>query len=443
MGSTRELKRELGKKELFGIASGQIIGAGIFALVGTGIAMTGRSVSFAFILSAVWVVLLSIPWVFIGSTLRLRGGEYTQSALLLNEKIAGIFIVIYLIRNLQPTVYILAFTNYFTSLFPNTNSMVVSIILATLFFGINVFPTKIVSRVQNVLVLLLTLALTVFIIKGFPNIQPGYFKQPGFLTSGVTGLLKASAFLTFSTLGAMSVFQLSGEAKNPKVDIPFVLISSTLAVGVLYALVSSVAAGVLPVSEVAGENLTIVAKSILSNPLYLFFIIGGALGALTSSLNATIAWVTKPILQACEDGWFPRKLAYLHPKYKTPVYLIGLFYLITIIPIILHADITQVTSSVLILRYLTMIATALATMRLPKLFPEQWSKSPFKISQTLLNMFCIISTIVLLIQVYFNLKGLDIKVFIMNGALLLICIVYALWRYKSGYVKMTVSYEDD
>lgn len=443
MGSTKQLKRELGKKELFGIATGQIIGAGIMALVGTGIAMTGRSVSIAFVLSAVWVILLSIPWIFISSTIRLRGGEYTQSALLLNEKIAGMFVVIYLIRNLQPTVYILAFTDYFTTLFPNTNGMAVSLILATIFFGINIFPTKMVSKVQNILVLILAVALTIFVVKGVPQIQPGYFSQPGFLTSGLSGLLSASAFLTFSTLGAMSVFQLSGEAKNPKVDIPFVLIASTLTVGVLYALVSSVAAGVLPVSEVAGENLTVVAQKILSNPMYLFFIIGGALGALTSSLNATIAWVTKPILQACEDGWFPKKLAYLHPKYKTPVYLIGVFYLITITPIIFKLDITQVTSSVLILRYLTMIVTSLATMRLPKLFPEQWAKSPFKTSQTTLNMLCIMSTIVLIIQVYFNLQGLDRGVFITNGVLLVLCILYALWRHKSGYVNMTVSHEDD
>ena len=41
--STKELKRELGKKELLGVALGQVIGAGIMALVGYGIAMTGKS----------------------------------------------------------------------------------------------------------------------------------------------------------------------------------------------------------------------------------------------------------------------------------------------------------------------------------------------------------------------------------------------------------------
>lgn len=47
-----QLRRELGKKELFGIAIGQLTGAGVMVLIGYGIAMTGRSVSLAMVLCA-------------------------------------------------------------------------------------------------------------------------------------------------------------------------------------------------------------------------------------------------------------------------------------------------------------------------------------------------------------------------------------------------------
>lgn len=441
--STKDLKRELGKKELFGIAIGQVIGAGIMALVGIGIGMTGRSVNLAFVLSAVWVILLSVPWIFISSTVRLRGGEYTQAAVLLGEKFAGVYIVIYAVRNLQTAVYTLAFTDYFLSLFPGFNAKVVAIIVATIFFVLNIFPTKSIATVQNAIVVVLAVALTAFIVYGMPQVQPGYFSQPGFFTSGISGFLSASAFLTFATFGANSIFQLSGEAKNPTVDIPFVLIVSTLFVAVLYGLVATVAAGVLPLDVVANENLTHVAEVILSKPLYLFFIVGGALGALASSLNATIAWVTKPLLQACEDGWFPKKFAKLHPKYKTPVYLIGFYYIITIIPILVGIDMGQITNSVLVLMYLMMIATSLATMKLPKIFPEQWKKSPFNIPQSLLNVLCVISAIVLVIQVYYNMLELSKGVLIANIVILVVSIAYALYRQKSGAVNMTISYEDD
>lgn len=441
--STKDLKRELGKGELFGIAIGQVIGAGIMALVGLGIGMTGRSVNLAFVLSAVWVVLLSIPWIFISSCVRLRGGEYTQAAVLCGEKFAGIYIVIYLVRNLQMSVYTLSFADYFLELVPGVNSLLVCIVVATIFFGLNVFPTKFMAKIQNVIVIFLAVALASFVVMGMPQVQPGYFEQPGFITHGTMGLLSASAFLTFATFGANSIFQLSGECKNPKTDIPFVLIAATLAVAVLYALVGTVAAGVLPVEEVANQNLGMVARKILSHPMYLFFIIGGALGALASSLNATIAWVTKPLMQACEDGWFPKKLAYLHPKYKTPVVLIGIYYVITIIPIIVGINMEQITNSVLVIMYLCMMVTSIATMRLPKLFPEQWAASPFKCSQGMLNVLCIISTIVLAIQVYFNAENLSKGLLLTNIVLLGAAITYALLRYKSGKVKMDISYEDD
>lgn len=441
--STKDLKRELGKKELFGIAIGQVIGAGVMALVGFGIGMTGRSVNLAMVLSAVWVVLLSIPWIFISSCVRLRGGEYTQAAVLCGEKFAGIYIAIYLVRNLQMAVYTLSFTSYFVSLIPGANRLVVSLIVATMFFGLNIFPTKIMATIQNVIVVVLCLALAAFIAFGMPQIQPGYFSQPGFFTGGASGFLAASAFMTFATFGANSIFQLSGECKNPKKDIPFVLITATMFVAIIYALVASVAAGVLPLEEVAGENLAKVAETILSRPMYLFFIIGGALCALATSLNATIAWVTKPLLQACDDGWFPKKLAYLHPKHKTPVVLIGIYYVLTVIPIVANIDMDLITNSVLICMYLCMMATSIATIRLPKLFPEQWEKSPFKCGQGMLTVLCIIATVVLAVQVYFNATMLSPQLLLVNVVLLVAAVTYALLRHRTGKVKMTISYEDD
>lgn len=441
--STTQLRRELGKKELFGIAIGQVIGAGVMVLVGYGIAMTGRSVSLAMVLSAIWVVLLSIPWIFISSCVRLRGGEYTQAAVLCGERFAGIYIAIYLVRNLQMAVYTLSFTSYFVSLVPGANGLAVSLVVATIFFGLNIFPTKFMAGVQNVMVIVLCLALGAFIVYGVPQIQPGYFSQPGLFTHGASGFLAASAFMTFATFGANSIFQLSGECKNPKTDIPFVLIVATLFVAVIYALVASVAAGVLPLQEVAGENLAKVAERILSHRLYLVFIIGGALGALATSLNATIAWVPKPLLQACDDGWFPKSLGYLHPKYKTPVALIGVYYVLTIIPILLRIDMDLITNSVLVCMYLCMMVTSIATMRLPELFPEQWQRSPFKCSQGVLKVLCLVATAVLAVQVYYNAMLLTKPILFANIGLLTAAVTYALARHRSGKVKMVISHEDE
>ena len=56
-----DLNRTLGKKELMGIAIGQIIGAGVMSMMGVAIAMTGRSANLAFMLSAVFTMCTFFP----------------------------------------------------------------------------------------------------------------------------------------------------------------------------------------------------------------------------------------------------------------------------------------------------------------------------------------------------------------------------------------------
>lgn len=76
--STGELKRNLGRMDLVSVAVGQIIGAGIMAMTGTAIGMTGRSVNLAFIIAGFLCILTAIPQLMVGGTARFKGGQYTQ-----------------------------------------------------------------------------------------------------------------------------------------------------------------------------------------------------------------------------------------------------------------------------------------------------------------------------------------------------------------------------
>ncbi len=78
VASTKELKRVLGRKELLSIGIGQTIGSGIFAMVGIGIAMTGRSASISMLIAAIFTIFTNIPLIFVAGTVRLRGG-FTHS----------------------------------------------------------------------------------------------------------------------------------------------------------------------------------------------------------------------------------------------------------------------------------------------------------------------------------------------------------------------------
>lgn len=437
--STKDLKRTLGKKELFSVAVGQIIGAGVFALTGIAIAMTGRSVNIAFMLSAIAMIGLTIPMIFMSSTIRLRGGQYTQAAVFLGKKFAGIYIIIYIVANISLAIYALSFADYFFALVPAIPSKLIAILILTIVFVVNFFGVGKAALLQSIMVVVMAAALALFTGFGMFKIEPGYFQNPGFMTGGISGLLTAMALLTFATGGASVIVNLSAEAKNPKKDIPYVLILSTLVVSGVYALMATVSAGVLPLDDVAGKPLTLVAEEILPNWLYVFFIVGGAMFALTTTLNAQVSWVTKPIMQASVDNWFPRSFAKLHPKYNTPYILLIIFYFIGFIPIVTGLNIEVIANSALILNFVAYFLLGIGLFRIPKLFPEQWKVSTFHVNNFWFYFLNIIGLLVLLLQMSLLTMNLDKNGLIGNGLVLVIALIFGFAR--SGKAKMEDSVE--
>ena len=287
--STKDLARTLGKKELMGIAVGQIIGAGIMSMMGVAIAMTGRSANLAFMLSAVFTMCTFFPSIFITSCIRMRGGMYTQFAIFAGDKWAGYYSVVYFITNMSLAMYALSFAEYALALLPTGGSQkVIALIVGTLFFVLNYFGVDLMAKIQNLLVVVLVLSLTMFAVFGLPHVDlVNYFSNADglFLTDGISGFLTAVAYLGFATGGATVILASSNECKNSAKDIPFVIVVSTCDAALLYGLAATVASGILPVPEVANQPLTLVANIVLPGPVYIFFIACGALFALTTPLN--------------------------------------------------------------------------------------------------------------------------------------------------------------
>ena len=438
--STKQLKQTLGFWDLMSTAIGQIIGAGIMTLLGSAIALTGRSVPFAFLISAILVVGYAIPKILICGAVRARGGEYTMIAMLGGKRMAGIYTVVNTLSNLSLAMYSLSFASYFISLFGFGNEKVIALIVTTVFFVINIIGVDIMAKFQNIIVVMLCIALAMFAVMGIGHVQPDYFEN-GFLTGGIGGLLQAGGLLTFAVGGSTVVANLSAEAKNPTRDIPVVMLVSTLVVAVLYGVIGVVAAGVLPVEQVAGQNLAMVAEYVLSRPMYVFFMTFGAMFALISTLNAQFAWATKPILQGCDDGWLPQSLAYLHPKFKTPVVLLAILYVIAVVCIISGLSISILGNLALIMTTLAVAIICAFTWRLPTICPKGWANSKFKVSTPVLWIIVVFSTACAVFNIWLNVTQLSFGLIVGNVVLLIISIIFA--EVRKDKVDMSPSYEEN
>lgn len=437
--TTAEKNQKLSRADLFSMAIGQIIGVGIMTMTGIAIGFTGRSVNLAYLLAGALTILSAIPQIYIGGTANFPGGQYSQIAVLSGQRLAGVYAFVNLAMTLALSMYTLSFADYFMSLVPGINVKLLSFVVLTALFALHLVGVKQAARLQNILCVVLAVAIGAYIAFGVGHIQADYFAPDQFMTGGVTGFLLASIYLNFACGGATYVVNYSGEAKNPTRDIPFVIIVSTGAIVVLYALMSTIAAGVLPVDQVANQPLSVSAATFMPKSVFTFFVVGGAMFALLTTLNFSIGMCTYPALRACADGWLPKSLAVRNKRFGTPHWILLIFYLIGFLPILFGVDLSTVANSTVILTTAIRGVIAYSAMQLPKKMPELWKQSKFYVSDGKLKAVSIITIVITVISILLLLVSTSPIQICGNCGILLVSAVLAFTRNR--YVKLEANYE--
>ena len=406
------LKKVLGFWDCMGIGIGQIIGSGIMSLTGICIALTGAGTPLAFLLAAVLVICPNIVLAVLGSAVPSTGGMYTYVRDYIGKKTAFFYLALLVVGQLVLAMFAITFATYFCELVPGLadNELaktLVGVAILTLCYVMNLVGVDMAAKLQNVLVAVLVAAMALFILFGLPKVNWDTFTAPhAIMPNGWTGFLTGASLLTFATGGAEFLSELGGEMKNPGRDLPRAMIGSTVIVAVIYAFIGIVAVGVLPVEQVAGESLVQVARAIFPAPLYIFFIVGGGMFAVASTLNATFTWTTKGLLIAAEEGWLPKQAAAIS-KRGTPWILLTVFYIVGLIPIVTGLSletISRLGNGVSLIYVLLPIATGYL---IHKKNPQAMANSPFKMSKPVLYVFTTVALIGYIMAIYFNLSDIQ------------------------------------
>lgn len=438
MGENRDNK--LSRKDLFSMAIGQIIGVGIMTMTGIAIGFTGRSVSLAYIVAGVITVVSAIPQIYIGGTANFIGGQYSQIAVLGNKRLAGVYIYIQIAMSVGISMFTLSFCDYFLSLFAGANVKIVSFILLTLLFGLHLLGIKQAARLQNLLCIVLAVAIAAYIAFGIGHIQPGYFDAPGFLSGGPLGFIMASVYLTFAAGGATFVVNYSAESKNPTKDIPFVIIVSTIAVVAVYAVMATIASGSVPVEQAANMPLSVSAVTFMPSAVFTFFVVGGAMFALLTTLNFNIGMIVYPVLKACDDGWLPKSLAVKNKKFDTAHRILLALYIIALVPILLGININEVANSTVILTSAIRCVICFVALYLPARLTDLWEKSAFHVSNIKLRILSVVGMFLSGVSVVLLLVTTKPAQIICNVCILGAAVVLACFRnnhvvLKAGYTE--------
>lgn len=390
------MSKKLSLLELIIMGVGQIIGAGIMVLLCLAIGITGKGVALSFALAAIIVIIPIIALAALGSAIPNDGGMYSYVRDLLGKSAGFFYVALLVAGQFVLAQYAIGFSNYAKILFPNVNIQILSALVMTFVFIINIMGLKTTMFIQKIVVYILVISLFSFAFFGIFKVTDfkSFTDISQIFPNGFAGFLSASVLVRYALIGGEFLSEFGGNAKNPGKNIPIAIIVSTIFVAILYIFIAIVASGILPLDVVAKNNLAIVAEKILPPYLYYFFIIGGGMFALLSSLNAVFAWATKGIKQAIKDGWLPKWLANENKLFNTPHYLLLIYYLIGMYPIIIGQEIKSISVIGANIGLLFSGFPVVAIMFLKKKRPNEYKNAKFKLPPFLMLIIPIISLII-------------------------------------------------
>jgi amino acid transporter len=211
----------------------------------------------------------------------------------------------------------------------------VSLALAFLWtsVAINMRGVQLVGRVLVPLMVVMFVLGGVVIVAGFlfdqADFAAGLAAAEGATVPSVEAtfswknLLAASAILFSSFIGFDSIAQAGGEAKRPRRNLPLAIGIAVVSVGTFYMLFTAAVYHTVPWAFIAERAQTqdLTAPGLLGyvlEPRWTVLILAGAAIALVNDLPAMLLAVSRLMFAWAEDGVFPRGVARVHERWRTP-----------------------------------------------------------------------------------------------------------------------------
>lgn len=430
-----KLIRSLGYWDLMGIAIGQIIGVGVMSSTGVAIGMTGTGVVLAFLMSPVLVIMCIYPFAILGATAPTTGGPYRYVSRIMGKTPGMLYLLLHITSNMMIATYTLSFASYLVSVVTGLNEHMVAMTVLTAFFLANLTGTKSAAILNKVISVLMIGGLLLFIILGMKRVDFAYIIEPSHLfAQGPFAFVSAVALLSSATSGAQVIAELGGETKDAARTIPKVMISSTFFVGVFYVLIALVACGVLPIEAVANQPLSVVAREFMPTTLFYLFVFGAALGATASTLNATLSWVTKPLLVACDDRMLPGWLGTVS-KRGVPYKLLALFYVIGMLPLACGLDLATIQKFTVANSLLSRLFVCVALYIFAKKHQNVLENSPLKLTRKKAQVIAVSGFIVLCVLSVSLLLNLSMYAALFLGALAVVTVIYTKTYARSAVIE--------
>lgn len=325
-----ELKRKLGLGAALAVAVGTTVGSGIFSSLAEVAGASGSALMLivSFVIGGLIMIPQNLLYAELASAYPEDGGQYTWLKEAGWRPVAFLngWLAFWATDPSTCSVMSLAIANYLAFFIPALSGIGVklaAILLIVAFTALHYRSVEAGARFQAFITSLKLLPFFLLVGVGMFYMHSDLLTTPAAAGApvGLVALLAGVSATTWSYDGAVGACYMAGEVKDPNRTMPRVMIYCIAIVIALYAGLSTIAAGLIPLEELASSDAPI-ALAFSKIP-----VIGPAAGVVTALLAILVitgsvsgATMYQPRLEyaMAKDGLWYSRFAEVHPKYNTP-----------------------------------------------------------------------------------------------------------------------------
>ncbi len=317
IGMSRGLKRQIGLLGITAYGVGTILGAGIYALIGSAAGIAGNSVWMSFLLGAFISSFTGLSYAELSSMIPKSAAEYSYAKEAFRSDLAPFLIgwLIIFTGTVSTSTVALGFGGYFKGLF-GAPIVLTSTILIVLLSILNFMGIEESSRVNILFTLIEAAGLLLIIVLGIP-----YLGRVNYLetASGLQGILRASTVIFFAYLGFEDIANLVEETKNPERNIPKALILSVAITVIIYVFVAVSAVSLADWQDLRASccPLAYAASQSLGQSAFLVMSVI-ALFATSNTVLILLLVSSRMIYGLAREGALPSSLSRIYSRRGTP-----------------------------------------------------------------------------------------------------------------------------
>ena len=332
------MKRTLSTLDLTFLGIGGIIGSGVFVLTGIGAARyAGPGIVLSFVAAGLLCMLVGLAYAELASLIPAAGSAYAYTFASLGEGMAFLcgwsLIIGYIVTASAVAV---GFSAYFSGMMaslgmeipkallttaPEGGIINLPAVVITLVIGfILAHGTKESSRLNTILISLTLCAIVAFVVVTSPHMDLTKNMEP-FLPFGAAGIMTGAAVVFFSFMGFDTVATSAEECKTPEKSLPIGIIASVFVCLCIYSVVAFVLTGTVNYTDLDRADpvaycLRLIGYTGLANLVTI-----GILFGMITTLIVYIFGQARVFFAMSRDGFLPKAMANIHPKYGTPYFI--------------------------------------------------------------------------------------------------------------------------